>query len=342
MFYGVIDIVSLIDNDYNILMVNQAFEDLLTKPEESCIGKKCYKIIRNRKTPCEDCPMFYTKTDNNKAEELLVPIGKDEILLRRHPIYNEGGKTSGVFEIGRIVTKEKKMERELRHQGRLKIMGELISSIIHEIKNPLAGIGLMTISIMERLNKDDEINKDLGSILHEVQRLEKFIKDLMNFSKPNIFQFEKLNIHKLIDNNLNLLKSKIKLGNIKIRKKYNLNIPNIKIDSSKIKQVFFNIFLNSIIAIPNGGEIIISTSIYKKEVNEIKNDYLQIIIKDNGVGIKDEDLPKIFDPFFSKSPKGTGLGLSIVYKIIEYHNGTIFIKSQEGKGTTVKILIPFN
>ncbi|MEW6379864.1 MAG: ATP-binding protein [bacterium] len=345
IFYGVADIVSLIDTDYTILMVNKAYEKLLTKSAHECIGSKCYAIIRERQDPCEDCPILHTKIENGTAEKLLISIGNDNVYITRHPIYNEQGSLQGVFEIGRIVTREIKMQQEIQHQGRLKIMGELASSIVHEIKNPLAGIGLMAVSVMERLNQKDTIYQDIESILHEVQRLESLLENLMNFAKPSPFALKKTNIHQPIDNTLSLLSRKLSLGMVKVKKVYDLKIPKVMIDPSKMQQVFFNIFLNSLTAMPGGGEITITTTALPEktgghEGRRGQTGQVQITIQDNGSGIKEEDLPYVFDPFFTKSPQGTGLGLSIAFRIIELHKGSITIQSQEGQGTTVRISIP--
>jgi two-component system NtrC family sensor kinase len=130
---------------------------------------------------------------------------------------------------------------------------------------------------------------------------------------------------------------------------YNLEIPMVLVDSSKMQQVFFNLFLNSIAAMPNGGELIIKTDILSEDdtLSEGSDGYIpqkgvQVTIQDSGIGIKSADLPYIFDPFFSKSPQGTGLGLSIVARIIEFHNGSITIQSEEGIGTTVKVSLPLS
>jgi len=260
--------------------------------------------------------------------------------MTRHPIYNDRGALQGTFVIGRIVTSELKMQQELQHQGRLQIMGELASSIVHEIKNPLAGIGLMTLSVMERLKQKDIIYQDLESISHEVQRLEHLLVGLTNFAKPSLFKLKKVSMHHFIDITIKLLNKKLSARKIRVNKIYDAKVP-ILIDPSKMQQVFFNILLNSITAMPNGGEIIIKTSIFHEEIAEdIKNEWVLITVQDTGIGIKEEDLPYIYDPFFSKSPQGTGLGLSNVYRIIELHNGSITVQSEEGVGTTVKIYIP--
>ena len=340
IFQGVVDIVALIDNEHNILMVNRAFEKLFKKFADECIGQKCHAVIRNKKIVCEDCPIE-KKIGSNIYDKLLIPVGSDNVSMTRHPIYNDRGVLQGTFVIGRIVTSELKMTRELQHQGRLKIMGELASSIVHEIKNPLAGIGLMTLSVMERLKKKDIIYQDLESISHEVQRLERLLEGLTNFAKPSLFELKKTSIHHFIDITIRLLNKKLSAGKIRVNKIYDAKVPMILIDPSKMQQVCFNILLNCITAMPNGGEIIIKTSIFHEEMAEdIKKEWVLIIVQDTGTGIKKEDLAYIFDPFFSKSPKGTGLGLSNVYKIIELHNGSVTVQSEEGVGTIVKIYIP--
>ncbi|MEW5804980.1 MAG: ATP-binding protein [bacterium] len=340
IFCGVADIVSLIDSDYNILMVNKAYEELLLKPADDCIGCKCYAIIRSRESPCEDCPIIQTAQRSSVTnEKLLVSIGNDKVSLTRHPIFDDQGVLHGVFEIGRIVTRELKMEQELQHHERLRIMGELATSISHEIKNPLAGIGLMTLSLMERLDKKEIIYQDLESILHEVQRLEKLLEGLMDFAGHSSFILKRADIHHPIDTTIRLLKRKLRSGNIVVRKRYNLEIPKVLIDPSKMQQVFFNLFLNSITAMPNGGELIIKTDVLSKE-KHVPQKGVQVTIQDNGVGIKSEDLTHIFDPFFSKSSQGTGLGLSIVSRIMELHNGSVTVQSKEGTGTIVRVYIP--
>lgn len=113
------------------------------------------------------------------------------------------------------------------------------------------------------------------------------------------------------------------------------------IDASKMQQVFLNILLNSLDAMQRGGEIQIKTdTCHEKIIGEISQDWVQVTIQDNGTGIKEEYMPHIFDPFYSKSTRRTGLGLSIVTRIIELHNGLIQIRSQEGKGTIVNIYLP--
>lgn len=343
IFHGVVDIISLIDINYNLLMVNTAYEHLLKKSEKECIGEKCYKVIRDREVPCEDCPILKKDFDNRCEDNLTILINKENVSISRHPVYNQKGEITGIFEIGKIITKELRMENELQHHGRLKIMGELVASIVHEIKNPLVGIGLMSVSIMERLQKKkqkDELYTDIKSIFLEVKRLEKLLQHLMDFSKPASFITIREDIHHPIERSLKLIHNKFRTKGIKIKKIFSSEIPKIKIDPAKMQQIFLNLFLNSIEAMPDEGQITIKTDIFHEEIESRKKAWVRITIQDNGIGIKEEDLPYIFDPFFSRSSQRTGLGLSIVLRLIESHKGEIIIQSKEGKGTTVKIYFP--
>lgn len=344
IFHGVVDIISLIDTDYNILMVNAAYERLLNKPSEECIGKKCYKILRHRDVPCEECPILNLNKNDINDSVLPVSIGNDQVLIRRHPVYDDNGHIVGIFEIGKIITKELRMEREIEHQGRLKIMGELAASIVHEIKNPLVGIGLMAASILERLEQKEtkhELYQDMKGIFREVQRLEKLLESLSDFGKPAVFLTKKEDIHYPINETLRLLKRRFGSKGIIVEKAYNPEVPTVKIDSSKMQQIFLNILLNSIGAMPGGGKIIIKTDICQEETEDkIGTCWIKITIQDTGTGIKDKDLSYIFDPFFSRSSNRAGLGLSIVSRIIDLHNGSINIRSKEGKGTKVEIYLP--
>jgi signal transduction histidine kinase len=242
------------------------------------------------------------------------------------------------------ITKELKMEKELQHHGRLKLMGKLAASIVHEIKNPLVSIGLMTQSMMERLKQNrvgNDIYQDMESVTQEVQRLEKLLENMMDFGKPSVFLTKSEDIRYPINETLKLLSKELRSDKITIEKSFNPDIPPVLIDVSKMQQVFLNILLNAIDAMPDGGNIIIKTDVVREKIEDkITKNWVRISIQDSGMGIKREDMPHLFEPFYSKSSGRTGLGLSIVLGLIELHNGKIEIDSQEGKGTTVKIYLP--
>jgi len=284
--------------------------------------------------------VFYTE---EKPESDEGPFLKEEKSL----INAIAERLGGIIEYKKAeITKESKMEQKLQHQGRLTIMGKLAASIVHEVKNPLVGIGLMVQSMMERVKQNkagDDIYQDMESLLHEVQRLEKLLENLMDFGKPKVFLTKREDIHYPINETVKLLSKELRSGNITIEKLFNPEIPPVLIDVSKMQQVFLNILLNSINAMPEGGNIIIKTHVIQEKIEDkITQNWVQITIQDSGIGIKEEDMPYLFEPFYSKSSGRTGLGLSIVLGLIELHNGKIKIHSQTGKGTTVTIYLPID
>jgi len=182
----------------------------------------------------------------------------------------------------------------------------------------------------------------MEGVIHEVQRLEKLLGNMMDFGKPKVFRTKREDIHYPINETLKLLNKELRSGKITIEKFFNPEVPPILIDVSKMEQVFLNILLNAIDAMPEGGNIIIKTDIIKEEIEDnITKNWVQIAIQDSGIGIKGQDMPYLFEPFYSKSSERTGLGLSIVLGLIELHNGKIKIDSQEGKGAIVTISLPF-
>ncbi len=183
----------------------------------------------------------------------------------------------------------------------------------------------------------------MESLIHEVQRLEKLLENMMDFGKPKLFITRREDIHYPINETLKLLSKELMSSKITIEKLFDPQIPHILIDVSKMQQVFLNILLNSIDAMPDGGDIIIKTDVVNEKTEDnITKNWVQIAIQDSGTGIKEKDMPYLFEPFYSKSSNRTGLGLSIVLGLIEMHNGKIKIHSQEGRGTTVKIYLPID
>jgi two-component system sensor histidine kinase HydH len=177
----------------------------------------------------------------------------------------------------------------------------------------------------------------LDYIKHEVDRTNRLIDNLLKFSKPGEPNFEPLNVNVLIEEILILIRKQIEDNNIKLSRLLDYRIPNIIGDQNNLWQVFINIMVNSIQAMPRGGELKVETGTYQDIQNKI-----YVSITDTGQGIKKEYISKIFDPFFTTKDSGSGLGLSISYKIIEAHSGNIVVSSEEEKGSTFVIELPID
>ncbi len=249
----------------------------------------------------------------NKIQRLL-----DKIFL---------GKTSEEFAHENALLKQ-----ELERSERLKTASTLALGLAHEIKNPLTTIKTFAEFLPEKFVDKEFVNKFSRLIPSEVERINSIVHQLLDFSKPIPPSFKNTNIHKLISEILLFLNNDLLKYKIKLSESYYDNDTKIMVDPDQLKQALLNILLNAIDSMFHGGLITIET--------KITDNSLQISISDSGCGISKEDLPHIFDPFFTKKDEGNGLGLAITHQIINNHKGMIKVESKEGLGTTFIISLP--
>ncbi len=241
-----------------------------------------------------------------------------------------------------------KQEAEQYHQeliqraDRMATIGELASGIAHEIRNPLAGIQGAIQILAEGFPKGDARTQVADEIQKQIYKLERLVRDLLNYAKPVPANYLPTDINGLVDKVLSFFVTQRGMpGDYKIEKKLFSTLPRTMIDPSSMEQAFLNIILNAQKAMPKGGTFTVSTVPLPerkddgKEVREV-----QIIFEDTGVGIPGETLPKIFNPFFSTRSDGTGLGLAITKNIVEQHGGRIEVESQVNVGTKFVITLP--
>ncbi len=227
------------------------------------------------------------------------------------------------------------MQSKLLRSEKLASIGELVAGIAHEINNPLTGILMFASMIESDPRLDPGIRQDLETIMHETQRCARIVKELLDFSRENIPQKSWGSVHDIIDKTLALVEHQASFHNISVVREYHDALPEVLVDPGQMEQVLINIIINASQAMPGGGSLKVRTC------PDSQNQYLHIEISDTGCGISEENLQRIFDPFFStKGANGTGLGLSVTYGIIENHGGHIEVSSQLGEGTTFLIKLP--
>ncbi|MDQ0218457.1 PAS domain S-box protein [Peribacillus cavernae] len=237
-------------------------------------------------------------------------------------------KNRKIFQIIiKDITGQKKTEEQLQNAEKLSIVGQLAASIAHEIRNPLTAIkGFAQFLTEDKSSHYGEV------ILNELERIEGIVNDLLVLAKPESNNLQQVNLINVVKSVVVLLNSEALISNITIDVKHDQSELIISCEIDKIKQVIINVLKNSIEAMPEGGQIIVSV---KKDRN-----FALIRVQDEGVGIPEERLSKIGEPFFSTKEKGTGLGLMICNRIIKNHGGNLHIKSKENEGTTLIILLP--
>lgn len=224
---------------------------------------------------------------------------------------------------------------QLLHAEKLSAIGKLSASIAHEFNNPIYGIRNVLEGILKRQAMDEKNMAMVKLAIKECDRVARLTKDLQSFNRPTSGIMTSVNIHETIDDMLLLVKKEFKQKKIIVEKRFCPDLPQIKGVTDQIKQVVLNVLNNAGGSIgQEGGTVTITTENRGKEI--------AIRIGDTGIGIKAEDMDKIFEPFFSTKPtvKGTGLGLSVSYGIIKRHGGRIEVESKPGKGATFTILLP--
>lgn len=250
---------------------------------------------------------------------------KTAVLVNTSIQKDSRGNIIGVIGVFRSADELIKMEQSISRAKNLASLGVLSAGMAHEIRNPLTSIKGYAQYIKSELGANNELSDDVSVIENEVDRLNGILTNFLEFARPEKPNLKSEDANAVINRAVKLIKRNILPDNIKIEMKLS-DIPYIYIDENQIERVIMNLILNSIQAMTDGGVIKITT--------EKDNDnYVSIIIEDNGIGIPKENYEKIFEPFFTTKNKGTGLGLAICSRIIENHGGFIEVTSALSKGT---------
>jgi len=234
----------------------------------------------------------------------------------------------------------REMEKDLHRADRLAAVGTLASSIAHEIRNPLVSIKTFAQLVPRKFNNRDFLDKFNTIVPEEMERLENILNQLLNFGRPSGPEFHSIDVEEVIDTILRLMNTELSQSNIQVIKLYGNDVPQIMADGEQLKQVFMNLVLNAIQAMPEGGSLRVITALRRESAGKNISDFVSIEFQDTGCGIPEKNFDNLFSPFFTTKEGGTGLGLSISHRIIKEHNGHISVESELGKGTTFAIKLP--
>ncbi len=247
------------------------------------------------------------------------------------PLKNVEGELSGVLLVLTDVTEQQMLNRQINRQERLAALGELASSLAHEIKNPLTSIIGFTQLIPQRCEDVDFLKKMAKIVGQESSRLNSLVDNLLSFGKPQVGNRSVVEIEGIINDIHVLLNKRIDKQEVD----FHNNVPEeltVYGDPLKLKQIFLNLALNALDVLKDGGQLEIS--------GKNKGDSVIIEVADTGSGIESEALSRIFNPFFTTRKEGTGLGLAITHRIVEEHDGEIRVDSTPGEGTKMQVFLP--
>jgi PAS domain S-box-containing protein len=326
-----------------VTYINRAGERILGYSKEEVVGKP-FGIFELR----EKQSAIHSLLDNpddldtrregwmKKKDHVEFPVG---FSINNH--LSVRGETIGKIVIFRDLTNVYKIQEEILRMDRLVSLGKLASGIGHELRNPLAGIKTTAQALSEEMSNEDSKREYLNRITKEIDRLNELLKTFFSFAKPQKLNLVYCYIKDIINEIIPFLIKEIADKGIRFVESYHPRLPSIKVDKNQMHQVFLNLFLNAIQAMPNGGELKIEVTPVNPNSSEgPKQNFIKIVVSDTGKGIPSHLVDRIFDPFFTTKPKGIGLGLSITYQIIKKHGGTIKVDSQWERGTSFVINLP--
>jgi two-component system sensor histidine kinase HydH len=299
--------------------------EVLGKPAEEILPGSCRELFRTLATerrPVErafDCTVEPGRT---------IPI---EIIATT--LSEENGAFVGHVLLFRDMTEIRRLEEEVARSRRLASLGSLAAGVAHEIRNPLSSIKGFATWFRERYREIPEDRETADVMIREVDRLNRVITQLLEFARPLTMNRVSAPIHAVIRHAVKMVEGEAQAKRIAVETDLSQEIKEIPLDADRMTQVLLNLFQNAIGAMEGGGRLRISLDRFDER-------WVRIRIADTGIGIPKEEIPRVFDPYFTTRPSGTGLGLAIVHKIVEAHGGEVGLESEPGRGTTVTLLLP--
>lgn len=324
-----------------IIFLNQAWTQMTGYDIDECLGTMYNQYFDQEERVVQHLlSVIKEHKDAGRVElQLLHKEGKKVWGDVHYKLYfDEHHQFTGGIGTVADITKQKQAKLELERSNqqlqmqaqKLAVAGQIAAGIAHEVRNPLTSVNgflqLMKTQYPERTDYFD-------IIFSEIKRIDFVLSELLVLAKPQAVHFQEVQLHELLEQVVTLLKTNAVLSNIDLKQPFKKQDAGaILADANQMKQLFINLIKNAIEAMPEGGSIYIST---EKVLNEWK-----ITIQDEGKGMSEEDIQKIYDPFFSTKKEGTGLGLTICATILKDHHGRMDVSSELGKGAAFQIYLP--
>ena len=256
------------------------------------------------------------------------------------PLVLAGKDKAGVVMLLRDVTRLREVEKQLRHIDRLAVTESLAAGVAHEIRNPLTAIDLNLRLLRDELRSEspnsEEMQGHLEILGEETRRLNRITEEFLVFSRRGSSPRRALDVAGVVSHVLKLLEPEAEEKRIRMQNSFATGLPSIFGDAERLEQVFLNILVNTMEAMPKGGEVRVSLERARLDDQQ----FLEVSVTDQGPGVREEEIPRLFDPYFTTKPNGTGLGLAIAHRIVTDHDGEIMVENAPGGGAVVKVRLP--
>ena len=333
-----------VDLNGSITRLNSALEEIFSLTRDEAVGKNVEDLFAEdfadtlhqvlgpdgwhlRQT--RQIYKMHTATRGGRSLVLNIALA---------PLCADSDEQTGALVVFEDVTQRLHLEEQLQQREKLSSIGLLAAGVAHEVNTPLTGVSSYTQMLLNMLPENDPKHALLLKVRRQAERATDIVNNLLNFSRTgSAAEFAGIDIHRVLDDTLQLLEPQLRRSDIEIVRDYAENLPPVHGNSVKLQQVFTNLILNARDSIANGnGRITLATR------RGDDDESLLIEVADSGVGIAPEDVAKIYDPFFTTKGvgRGTGLGLAVTYGIVQEHSGHINVSSTPGLGTTFRIMLP--
>ncbi len=350
------DAITIHDSDFNIIRANRAAGKILGLPLNNILKQKCYLSYHGTKTPPAACPSCMTaKTGEESVTQMYEPHLDRHVEIRALPRYNKHKELVGVVHVVRDITSQK--EAEERHENlqaqlnqvqKMESVGKLAGGIAHDFNNMLSAIiGYCEIILLTQ-PEDSKLREDVEAIKDSGEKAAGLTRQLLAFSRKQVLEVRPLDLNSVVEGMVKML-ARVIGEDVSLDLHLEPGIRRVVADRTQLEQILLNLGVNARDAMPNGGRLMIETSLVELDKNFVDQHaesqagaHILLAVTDTGTGMPEEVRQKIFEPFFTTKEvgKGTGLGLSTVYGIVKQHGGQIYVYSEHGKGTTFKIFLP--
>lgn len=335
VFDGIQDGISVLDADLTIVRVNRAMEKWYCH-SMPLVGKRCFEAYHLRSEPCELCPTRRARATGVPQMEQIPRTDKTGtagwLEVFAFPMRSATGELTGVIEYVRDISERKKMEEYVLRTERLAAMGRMAAALAHEINNPLHGIKNSLELVLDFPLGEDRRQDYLYAVRREIERLTALAHRILDFARPPRLEPYPSHVGEAIGYALTLAAKQLEHSRIDVVLELPPNLAQVMAPRDHLAQVFLNLVLNSIAEMPNGGRLTIC--------GVQTADCIELSFHDEGKGIAPDDLPLIFEPFYTTREDGTGLGLSISFAIVQQYGGILSAENAAGGGAIFTVALP--
>jgi signal transduction histidine kinase len=323
--------VVALDRERRVVYANRWIEELLGAEPEALVGTPGSRLF-----PGADAR--WLKGASREPRDFKLEAEGRELTLKAEslPLRSEEGDVLGSVVLAESIaeTEDGEFQKKI---DRLVSLGELSAYVAHEIRNPLTGIRTTVQFVGSKFKTSDPRREDLEDVITELDRIEQIITGLLMFARPPAARPQACDVHQVLEKTLDMIELQLGDAKVKLTKEFAEDLPLVYADPDLTQQVFLNLCLNATQAMPEGGELYVTTAVRRFRT---RRSVLDVSFRDTGIGIPRDLMDKIFDPFFTTRSTGTGLGLPISVQIVREVGGTITAKNNAAGGATFRVSFP--